>query len=121
MLTNEQKEQIMRFANTHDQKTLGVTATKEAWDKYFKTYTDGADYLMDGEGFVFFEEKPDHIFIKDFISFGEGLGLMNKLKSKNKPLFGLVHLDNIEVLNVALRRFKFKIEKMVGNQYLIRR
>ena len=121
MLTNEQKEQIMRFANTHDQKTLGVTATKEAWDKYFKTYTDGADYLMDGEGFVFFEEKPDHIFIKDFISFGEGLGLMNKLKSKNKPLFGLVHLDNIEVLNVALRRFKFKIEKIVKHQYLIRR
>lgn len=121
MLSKEQKEQIMSFADKHNSLLFGKTASKNEWEDYFKTYSDGADYIMDQKGFVFYEEKPDHIFIKDFISFGEGLGLMNQLISKKKPLYGAVYLTNIDVINTALRRFKFEITGIQNGQYIIKR
>lgn len=121
MLSKEQKENIMKFVDKHNSLLYNKTASKNEWDEYFKTYSDGSDYLMDEQGFMFYEEKSDHIFIKDFIAFGEGYGLINKIINKKKPIYATVHMTNFPTLNLALRRFKFEIEGIQSGQYIIKR
>lgn len=121
MLSKEQKEQIRKFVDNHNIMIYNRTASKNEWDEYFKTYSDGIDYIMDNQGFLFYEEKPDHIFIKDFIAFGEGYGLINQIVKKNKTIYATVHMTNFPTINLALRRFKFEIEGIQNGQYIIKR
>jgi len=121
MLSEEMKNNIMKFVDNHNVMLYNKTASKNEWDEYFKTYSDGCDYVMDDQGFLFFQEKPDHIFIKDFIAFGEGYGLINKIINKNKTIYATVHMTNFPTLNLALRRFKFEIEGIQNGQYIIRK
>lgn len=121
MLSKEQKENIMKFVDKHNSLLYNKTASKNEWDEYFKTYSDGSDYIMDEQGFMFYEEKSDHIFIKDFIAFGQGYGLINKIINKNKLIYATVHMTNFPTLNLALRRFKFEIDGIQNGQYIIRK
>lgn len=121
MLSEEMKENIMKFVDKHNSLLYNKTASKCEWAEYFKTYSDGSDYIMDEQGFLFYEEKPDHIFIKDFIAFGQGYGLINKIINKKKTIYATVHMTNFPTINLALKRFKFEIEGIQSGQYIIKR
>ena len=119
MLSNDMKEKIKTFMGVQQYLSTGKIADESAWDNLFNSYGDGVEYIMDGESFMIFQENEKEIFIRDFIAFGNGDSLIRQLKKKGKDIAGLVHISNFQLLNI-MHKFGFKIESLVGTQYLVR-
>lgn len=100
--------------------------TDDALDKYIqKNYSDECAIEIAKEDFITYKINDDHIYIKDFVSFGNGIGLLNKVISKSKelnlPIRASIHFNNHVVLNLAMRRYKFEIIGATSNQYILER
>lgn len=119
MLSNDMKNKIKTFMSVQQYLSTGQIADEKAWDKLFESYGDGVKYIMDGEGFLVYDENEKEIFIRDFIAFGNGDSMIRQLKKKNKDICGMIHISNIQLLNV-MHKFAFKIENLIGKQYLVR-
>lgn len=123
------KEQIKLYMSAHEFLCDKRIPTDAQWDKYFiENYSNNVsiEFYDDNEKeFITYGIYPDHILIKDFIAFGNGLSLFKKVllmgKDSHLPIKAFVHFSNNQVLNILLKRYNFKIIDTIGCQYLVER
>lgn len=74
-------------------------------------------------GVITFEIRTDHLFIKDFIAYGDGLEMFNSIKliACGMPVRCKVAVANIRLLNACLRVLKFKIILFEKHYYTLER
>lgn len=120
------KEKIKLFMNVQEYFSDKRLPTDASWDNYFiENYSSNVIIESDEEEFITYSIQEGFILIKDFIAHGNGLKLISKIIKKGNqlklPILAYVHFTNNQVLNIAIKRYKFRILNVVGKQYLIGR
>lgn len=96
-------------------------------DKYFIDNYGGDKIITTvfGErgGVITFEIREDHLFIKDFMAYGDGFDMFNCVKEVacGMPIRCAVADTNIRLLNTCLRVLKFKIVSLDKHYYTLER
>ena len=126
MVDNDTKEKIKLYVNVLQFCQDRYVATDSEWDKYFiENYNNECAIEFDEEDFVTYDVNKDHVYIKDIFGMGSGVKLFKKVMKladeARLPIRVHVHFINYRALNVIMRRFKFKIIDMTGQQYLLER
>ena len=126
MIPNNIADQIKLYISYNDFMTDKRLPTDEELDAYIiKNYADECKIEVVENDFITYGVFDDHIFIKDFVAFGNGIGLLNKVIQKSKqlciPIRAMVHFSNHKVLEICLKRYKFEIIGATSNQFIIQR
>ena len=126
MISNKLAEKIKLYISALDFMTDKRLPTDAELDKYIQeNYKDNCSIDIIKDDFITYRINDDHIFIKDFISFGNGMQLLNNIIKKSKelnlPIRASVHFSNQQVINICMNRYKFEIIGATENQFIIER
>ena len=117
MIHNKLKEQIKLYIKVNDYLTDKRMPTDEETERIImENYNNECAIEVIDNDFITYDINDDCVFIKDIVAFGHGLSLINLVINKAKelclPILAYVHFSNFEIINVLLKRFKFKIVKI---------
>jgi hypothetical protein len=126
MISSNIADQIKLYISVNDFLTDKRLPTDTELDEYIiKNYTDECKIEVVRDDFITYKVFDDHIFIKDFVSFGNGIGLLNNVLKQSKelsiPIRAMVHFSNTQVLNICFKRYKFEIIGATDNQFILER
>ena len=126
MINNNIAEKIKLYVSINDFLTDKRLITDTELDEYIiNNYSDDCSIQVIKNDFITYKINEDHVFIKDFISFGNGIKLwenvLNKATKLKLPVRAMVHFSNHQLLNICMNRYKFEIIGATENQFIIER
>lgn len=115
-------DKILTYMNVQEFLCNKELPSQADWDNYFAQH-ENTSKRQDDKGFLNYEEDDNYIFITDFISHGSGIKLFRQIlglsENTNKPILCNIHRTNTQLLNIAIKRYKFNLCGLYGNQYLL--